>query len=82
MQQAEGGSSEDGNGLANEYTLGDSITFSCQDGYILSGTATVTCGVDGTFGVVDAVCTPGKNTRGLRRLRRYFLIESSAVFGL
>ena len=42
-----------------DFVFGDSITFECEVGYTLSGTATASCGADGTLGVVDAVCTAG-----------------------
>ena len=42
-----------------DFVFGDSITFECEAGYTLSGTATANCGADGTLGTVDAACTAG-----------------------
>ena len=41
------------------YSYGDTFIFECSEGYIVVGTQSITCGVDGSFGTARAACSPG-----------------------
>ena len=41
------------------YVFGDVFTIQCQEGYILTGTSQIACGLDEVFETSDAVCSPG-----------------------
>ena len=41
---------------AGMFNVGDTLTFRCGEGFTLTGAATVTCQLDGTFNDVAPTC--------------------------
>ena len=38
---------------------GDACTVTCNSGYVLNGSDTITCGSDGVWNATEAMCTRG-----------------------
>ena len=60
--------------ISGNVTVGGSVTFSCSMGFIINGTATVTCQMGGSFSPSTPSCVPGKLPKCIVRCLHIFEI--------